>query len=876
MWRRARITTSSATLAATFVALLVLCASAQAHLAAPRLQSPSNKSKVQALPAFTWTAVRGAASYQFEFSADRNFSSGVNGFGTGPVGLQTTAITNDQTIPDGTYYWRVRAVTAQDVPGPWSTMRKLTKHWSSAPRLLSPVHKTVDWPSSTLLLKWTTVPHAVNYEVTIATSPSLADPVFGPTQVQGPEYAFPSVLAPDTYYWAVQPVDAAGQLGVRSAVKSFTWAWPSNTTLSETDVSPDSSYEEPSFSWTPVPGASRYELQVATDPTYPNNAIILDASSVLGTTYTATNFFPNHTTLYWRLRAIDTNGDAGAWNDGQSFTESFDAVSPSIQNLHVVDQDGNAVDGQTTTDPIIRWSPVPGASAYTLTFAPWSAEDGCDFNSGIAAETTPETAWTVGAGSGSNGWESSEFQWPSNADGGGNVALGYGSYCVSVVAFRSDSPLQGSTITSDPTVLGDALQAAFTYGPATVSGTLGATTATYSPGLVPPAAGAGGVDAGSTLSTTPLLEWQPVQGADGYFVVIANDEGFDPNSIVTGAYTTTTAWVPPLSLQDQTGDYWWEVIPVSSSEANGQPLLSTPESGAYLPQPFDKSSTPPVPVSPVNDANAATQPTFTWRSAQGAVNYTLEIAADPSFANPLETDTTDSTSYTSVSTLPAGKTLYWRVRANDISHSLNWSATQTFTHNLPAPSPSSKSPSGGSTIPQLSWTPVSGATAYNVMFTTGGGSQTVSVGTPYLTPTEFLNPGITDWRVQAVFPGGATSAFSSQKSYKRTIPAPNGIHATKAGSRILVTWNPDPIAKEYVIQLSTTTGFDSPIVSDTTANTAWVPQITPQQAAEKLYWRLAVVDAQGNVGAFHIGVFQRPGASKRKSKGKGKSKPKGK
>ncbi len=28
------------------------------------------------------------------------------------------------------------------------------------------------------------------------------------------------------YFWAVTPVDAEGNVGVRSSVRSFTWAWP--------------------------------------------------------------------------------------------------------------------------------------------------------------------------------------------------------------------------------------------------------------------------------------------------------------------------------------------------------------------------------------------------------------------------------------------------------------------------------------------------------------------------------------------------------------------------------------------------------------------------------------------------------------------------
>lgn len=839
--------------AAAVTVLLAASAVAQARVGTPGLQSPRNGTVVQSLPAFTWDAVGGATSYEFEFSAVRNFSSGVNGFGNNPISLSNTAVTNDQTIPNGTYYWRVRAVNAKDVPGRWSPIRKLVKRWNAAPKLRSPLGSTIDWPTSPLMFSWAPVAHAVNYRLEIGTSPKMSTLVYGPTDVQGPHFAFPGALAPNTYYWSVQPIDAAGNLGTSSAVAKFTWAWPSQTTLSETDVSPDSTYEEPSFSWTAVPGAASYELEVSTDPSYPQNAIILDSTGLTGTQYTPSSFFPNHTTLYWRLRAIDSTRDAGSWNIGEPFTEDFDQISPPINNFHLVDQNGTVIDGATTSDPILRWSPVPGASNYALTFVPWVSGQGCLYNDNPVTMDTPLTSWTPGASTNAS-WEG-VWGWPGSVNAGTDGSPGTGNYCVSLLAYRTDSPIEGATIASAPVILGGSSAPAFDYSIPTVSGTLSASaTVDYSPGLVSPSFGGGALSAGSSVPTAPLFEWQPVANATGYYVVIASNAYFDPNSIVVGGYTDTTAWAPPVWLQDQTSTLYWEVIPVNSNQDSGAPLMD-PEGGDYNPQPFTKNSIPPTPVSPVDDANVPTVPVFSWKSAQGAANYTIEIATDNSFANPIETDTTDSTTITATSTLPAGKTLFWRVRANDPGYNLNWSAVETFTHNLPAPGSLQSSPKTGSTIPVLSWSPVTGAVGYNLQITAGGSSSVVAVDTPYMTPSEFLNPGISHLQIQSVFPGGLTSAYSPIATFDRTIPAPSGIHASKRGTRILVSWKTDPLAKAYSIQLSTTTDFGSPIASDTTDNTAWVPQISATDARLRLYWRLAAVDQAGNTGAWHTGVF---------------------
>ena len=217
-------------------------AAAQARgLPAPALQNPGNDARGQSLPVFTWGSVSGGAQYEFEFAADRQFSSGVNGFGAEGDFLYNTAITNDKTIPNGTYYWRVRAVTAKDVPGSWSGVRTLHKAWTTAPQLQSPSNGgTVSWPTYPLVLRWSAVPYATNYYVWLATDPGLANIVWGsvsnPQSTQATVLAYPSALPPGQYYWAITPVDAEGDRGPRSAVSSFNWTWPSTTSLSETNT----------------------------------------------------------------------------------------------------------------------------------------------------------------------------------------------------------------------------------------------------------------------------------------------------------------------------------------------------------------------------------------------------------------------------------------------------------------------------------------------------------------------------------------------------------------------------------------------------------------------------------------------------------------
>ena len=122
---------------------------------------------------------------------------------------------------------------------------------------------------------------------------------------------------------------------------------------------------------------------------------------------------------------------------------------------------------------------------------------------------------------------------------------------------------------------------------------------------------------------------------------------------------------------------------------------------------------------------------------------------------------------------------------------------------------------------------MTGATAYDMHVDQADGTtRDFTFNAPAMTPTQFYGTGLWRWQVRADFPGSnATSAYFAAVQYVRTIPAPAGVVATKSGNRIVISWTPDPDAKQYNVQLASTPGFGSPIASDTTENSVWVPQI---------------------------------------------------
>src|SRR5213078_5210008 len=102
-------------LAAAFAAITFLTAGpARAAVNRPTPTAPAPNAVVQFVPAFAWTPVKGADKYEFQIAADPGMNSPVLGTGKDDFFTRNTRATLMKTVPNGTYYWRVRAVGPDD------------------------------------------------------------------------------------------------------------------------------------------------------------------------------------------------------------------------------------------------------------------------------------------------------------------------------------------------------------------------------------------------------------------------------------------------------------------------------------------------------------------------------------------------------------------------------------------------------------------------------------------------------------------------------------------------------------------------------------------------------------------------------------------
>jgi hypothetical protein len=850
-------------------AALLAAGSAQAALPPPSLSAPAEGATVDSVPPFAWSSVRGADRYELQVAADAGFNAPVLGRGQDDFFTRNTRATLKKTVPNGRYWWRVRSVGSSGGVSRWSPGRSFRKTWTAAAALQSPSGGgTLVHPADPLRLTWSPVPGAAKYLVSLATDPALGSLVATepgsslPVQTAASSFTSPGALAPGVYYWGITPLDAEGNRGAPSAVASFTWSWPSTTATRITDLADASEVYDPQFAWDAVPGATRYELEVNSSQDFAPGSKVCCADPTIATSLAPTGALKDNR-YYWRVRALDADGNAGVWNVGPSFTKTFDKVppvaAPSIKNLHLRDnladpgtdlQPGTA--GYQTKVPILVWDSVPGAASYQVEVTPF-ASGACDWTaaSGHWLVTTAVTAWTpLGTG-----WNFVK-PYPDAAFVATDLpALTPGtSYCARVRA-RSDRADNGlSDVYGDYTYLDDGTGPAFawtgyptggTCTPPCTSGYLGAGD------YVLPAAA-------TTAGRTPLFTWKPLAGKASYFVIVAKDASF--STIVDYAFTRVPAYAPrgplgPTTYADETTSYYWVVLPATG--ADGSAAVGNPLSGA--PQFFQKQSSPPMLIAPAASTVFLGQPTFRWTLADGARRYRLQVAQDPSFGSPIDDVVTDATSYTSSSTYPADTLLYWRVRADDENLvGLTWSATGTFEKKLTAPARTAGTPTGGDFLPTWSWDPIQGALSYDVSADLPDGTHRDLTGLRMaaLTPIKMYGTGVFHWRVRANFPkstfGTVSGPFSPTYAFARTIGEPGHPHADGSPHHVLLTWDAKLGVRNYRVQVSSRRDFATLVEDVPTDNTSYAPTLTEPAYVDGglLYWHVAGVDEGDNVGDF--------------------------
>jgi hypothetical protein len=316
-----------------------------------------------AMPTFNWTAPAGSPTgYQFEYSADSTFGSGVT-----TVALTTTSY-HPASLAAGIWRWRVKA---HDLAGNWgaySDVRSVIINAplnTAAPVLVSPANGT-QTNNPTPVLTWKAAKNGNTYHVQIASDAGFTSIVREATGAAGVlSYTVSPALPGGTYYWRVQaynasPTPEAGPWSlVRTLIIDLTP--PDKTALNlPLDGSVTRSPATPTFSWTAPSGSpTGYQFEYSADSGF--------GSGVTTVALTTTSYHPASMApgiWHWRVKAHDLVGNWGAYSDVRSVIIN----APLNTSAPVLVSPANGTQTNNTT-PALTWKAAKNGNTYHVQIA---------------------------------------------------------------------------------------------------------------------------------------------------------------------------------------------------------------------------------------------------------------------------------------------------------------------------------------------------------------------------------------------------------------------------------------------------------------------------------------------------------------------------
>ena len=666
----------------------------------------------QGRPTLKWNAVSGAAKYEVY----RSYSE--NGTYTKYSTTTGTSYTNTGYIENGnTYYYKVRALDANGRAGAWSSIVSVTYKQTLPALTVTGGNDSQGRPT----LTWKAVTGAAKYEVYRARS--MNGDYIKYSTVTGTSYTNTSYIEDgNTYYYKVRALDANGTAGAWSSIVSVTYRAASAGTLSAPSVTGGKdSQGRPTLKWNAVTGAAKYEVYRARS----KDGDYIKYSTVTGTSYTNTSYIESGNTYYYKVRALKSDGTAGAWSSVVSVTYKQTLSAPTVTG-------GNDAQGR----PTLTWNAVSGAAKYEVYRA--RSKDGTYSK----YSTTTGTAYT----NSSYLTSGATYYYKVRAlDANGNA----GPYSA-VVSVTCRLKLTAPTVT------------------------------------------------GSTDSQgRPTLKWNAVTGAAKYEVYRARSKDGDyiKYSTVTGTSYTNTSYLANGTT------YYYKVRALGFDGTAGPD--STPVSVTYK-APFGA----PL-VTGSKDSQG--RPALKWDKVTDAAKYKVYRARSKDGTYSLMS-TQSATGYTNTSYLANGTTYYYKVRALKANGTASaYSSVVTITYGtVPTPAApamrSAKADSAGITV---SWDTAANAVTYNVYRTADAGSSWTQVassvkGTSYKDTT--VQKGVKyGYKVRGVAADGKTlgpmssTGVTAKVTAASTTPDYVKLKSAKSdpGNGILLTWESAADAKTY-------------------------------------------------------------------------------
>ena len=660
-------------------------------------------------PVLRWSPVAGAVSYVVEVDQATDEPDWVDSV---TASVKTTSYAVVDPVPDGTYWWRVRAVFDNGI----NTNPSDVRSYHVGPLQSVVMHTTGDQMED-VVLSWDPVPGAVTYELRVSTDNSFPDSnITEQVIVLGTFYSPPQTYNNASYFWQVRARNVLHQSEAWPQFPDETGVfqryWPEKPTLTYPTDGQTVGAEDPWFQWTPVPLASSYILDWGSDEGFSpgmftscvTTQTTLSLGHLKGKPGAAACGPTGPGTYYWRVRAIDAPRNVqGIISDVHSFTWAH--TYPAGENIPMTAVTGQRVvlDGTSSgtahqcTDaladgaicenvsatPTLDWDPVPGA-AYYLVYLSHDAEFTNLLYNGIAADprTLPATAntrWTPNAALPDTQAGQAYYWYIRACNSAGLCGL---TPTQASNAFQKKSPPVALVSPADQATVADEVTFDWTDYLAT-----------------------------NAATTDPSTGEHPGQAGRQYHVEVSTTPTFadlvDERTVDQSTYTAYARIYPE-------GVLYWRVQVIDGSN---NPLTWSPT------RKFTMASPAPTPISPVDNAVVSGVQPFRWEPLNFAAFYDVEIYSN--------NDTTASsankkaygynlrqTAFTAPGTLPASAEPYvWRVRRTNIDkHVGPWSGWRRFT--VLGTAAAMVKPTAGAVVPAarslFTWRSVAQAASYQL------------------------------------------------------------------------------------------------------------------------------------------------------------------
>ncbi|GEM_PF-465325 len=374
--------------------------------------------------------------------------------------------------------------------------------------------------------------------------------------------------------------------------------------------------------------------------------------------------------------------------------------------------------------------------------------------------------------------------------------------------------------------------------PLTGSTTSGAPQTT----LIVPANGATGVQ-------TPVpFSWYKTAAADLYHIQVSLTGGF--SSFISNDSTLTDSTTSATGLSLNTTYYWR----VRAHRTGGWDAFSATRS-------FTTWTTPPqvALVSPPDGSGNTSLPMmFTWQSSATATFYQLDVSTSPGFSTFVVVDSTLTGTSTSVGGLALNTVHYWRVRARNGAGWGPYSPTRSFTTWTTPAQVQALIPTDEASqvaVPTVfRWNRPPGATQFQMDLSLSSGFETLVSSDSTISDTNAVASGLAlgttyFWRVRGQNGAGWGSYSSTQEFATWNVPSPiPGLSPADSSEDVAIPvqfiWQHSLLATTYHLEISTTQGFGTVVVSDSTiADT--MSSVPSLQVNMDYFWRVRAGNGAG-------------------------------